>query len=490
MDRFGLAPRERPEEVPEGNACCYGFKPVAEYWEQQTAAEEEVQRQTLAKLVETADELARVKDSLTGSQKDLTDTKNALAEAQGDLDAARALLEEMEAELKTTREGLYRRERQAAETRWNFAAKHQKLDAFKEKLQFQGDLRKQLLSKVQTQRKSLILEIEEERQAQLIAAEERLHDVEKLKASHAEQLAQLEASSQSALADLQAASQRRAEQLAQLEASSRTALTDLQAASQRRMGEARSAFASKVDELLALLREDLDDARADAQLAGGVLTGGAHPAVERMKARQAAAAKAAAEATGEAAAAPRGSTAIVPSEVAGGQKAAVAAIEADAAAAAAAFAKIDKDGSGAITRIEVIQAAKRDSDLRTMLGLPAAIKQEDGSREALEALFARMQGDGEATEKQVTLPDFLRVFGPPGADAGPPAVKQAPLLLTAGGEGLSDAASLPPPGGKMSSAEAIAAFGERLGALGTPPPMMTADSMSGMPKDELEEEKI
>ena len=57
MDRFGLAPRERPEEVPEGNACCYGFKPVAEYWEQQTAAEEEVQRQTLAKLVETADEL-------------------------------------------------------------------------------------------------------------------------------------------------------------------------------------------------------------------------------------------------------------------------------------------------------------------------------------------------------------------------------------------------------------------------------------------------
>ena len=241
-------------------------------------------------------------------------------------------------------EGLYRRERQAAETRWNFAAKHQKLDAFKEKLQFQGDLRKQLLSKVQTQRKSLILEIEEERQAQLIAAEERLHDVEKLKASHAEQLAQLEASSQSALADLQAASQRRAEQLAQLEASSRTALTDLQAASQRRMGEARSAFASKVDELLALLREDLDDARADAQLAGGVLTGGAHPAVERMKARQAAAAKAAAEATGEAAAAPRGSTAIVPSEVAGGQKAAVAAIEADAAAAAAAFAKIDKDG--------------------------------------------------------------------------------------------------------------------------------------------------
>ena len=136
----------------------------------------------------------------------------------------------------------------------------------KEKLQFQ-ETQEAAAVKGPDSAQVAHMEIEEERQAQLIAAEERLHDVEKLKASHAEQLAQLEASSQSALADLQAASQRRAEQLAQLEASSRTALTDLQSASQRRMGEARSAFASKVDELLALLREDLDDARADAQLA-------------------------------------------------------------------------------------------------------------------------------------------------------------------------------------------------------------------------------
>ena len=76
-------------------------------------------------------------------------------------------------------------------SRWNLATRHQKLEAFKSKLQFQGELRRQLITRTVAERTALIQEVEAERRAQLIAAEERLHDVQSLKASHAAHLEQV-----------------------------------------------------------------------------------------------------------------------------------------------------------------------------------------------------------------------------------------------------------------------------------------------------------
>ena len=443
LDRFGIAPRAEAEP-PEGSCMCNGFKPVADFWQEQASAENGVLRAAVAKLVETDDALASARKELATVNGQLGDATKSLGEAQVDLDSARQLLEDLEAELEKTREGLYHREKQAAETRWNFATKHQKLEAFQDQLKFQGEMRRQLIQRVQHQRTQLVAEVEAERQAQLTAAEERLQDVQALKAAHAAQLTQAQGQIES-----------------------------LQAAATARLAEAQSGFGQQVDGLLTLLREDLEDARADALLGGATLTGGAHPAVERMKARAAAA-----------------GTAIVPSAAAAQQKAAADAIssaqadpEGVTAAVVAAFEKIDKDGSGTISRIEVVQACKRHDDLRCMLGLPEHIRQEDGSHTALEALFERMAANEEG-QKQIALAEFLRVFGPPSEPAA--TLNKKPVLrvtdATATAAALPSASALPPPGGarrQLTSSESIALFGERLGQLGSPPPLKAADSMEG-----------
>ena len=111
--------------------------------------------------------------------------------------------------------------------------------------------------------------------------------------------------------------------------------------------------------------------------------------------------------------------------------------------------------------------------------------------------------------KQITLPEFLRVFG--GGDCGAnggdalgqtatTAASATPALMltdntntaaaaaAAGGVGggaLPDAAALPaPPGGGVrkqpTAAQTIAAFGMQLGELGAPAPkLQPADSMEG-----------
>ena len=55
-----------------------------------------------------------------------------------------------------------------------------------------------------------------------------------------------------------------------------------------------------------------------------------------------------------------------------------------------AFARVDQEGSGYVRRAEVVLAARRDATLRKLLGLPATIRQEGGSREQLASLFAAM----------------------------------------------------------------------------------------------------
>ena len=120
----------------------------------------------------------------------------------------------------------------------------------------------------------------------------------------------------------------------------------------------------------------MEDAKADAALDGMAKTGGAHPAVDRMHAR-----RAAAEGAVAAAAAVKDEHALVVDPRPAAQAIAVAM---DADAATKAFESIDKDGSGAISRIEVIQACKADEGVRSLLGLPEKIKQEYHARKGLQ----------------------------------------------------------------------------------------------------------
>ena len=71
---------------------------------------------------------------------------------------------------------------------------------------------------------------------------------------------------------------------------------------------------------------------------------------------------------------------------------------------AEAFELIDKNGDGRLTRIEVIQACKHDPRVRELLRLPETIRQEDGSREAFEQVFQRMDKDDS---KSVDLEEFM-----------------------------------------------------------------------------------
>eukprot|EP00966_Prymnesium_polylepis_P287133 6631815-Prymnesium_polylepis.1 len=58
-----------------------------------------------------------------------------------------------------------------------------------------------------------------------------------------------------------------------------------------------------------------------------------------------------------------------------------------------AFQLIDRNGDGTLTRIEVIQACRHDARVRELLRLPETIRQEDGSREAFEEVFQKMDKD-------------------------------------------------------------------------------------------------
>ena len=69
-----------------------------------------------------------------------------------------------------------------------------------------------------------------------------------------------------------------------------------------------------------------------------------------------------------------------------------------------AFSLIDKNGDGTLTRIEVIQACRSDQRVRELLRLPETIRQEDGSREAFESVFQKMDKDDS---KGVDFEEFL-----------------------------------------------------------------------------------
>ena len=79
-----------------------------------------------------------------------------------------------------------------------------------------------------------------------------------------------------------------------------------------------------------------------------------------------------------------------------------------AEAVAALFRRIDKNDDGVVNIRELILALRRDPALATKLGLPSgAIRQEDGTRDALEAFFQRLDLNDD---RELTVEEFSRAF--------------------------------------------------------------------------------
>ena len=69
------------------------------------------------------------------------------------------------------------------------------------------------------------------------------------------------------------------------------------------------------------------------------------------------------------------------------------------------FTLLDKNGDGILSRIEIIQACRKDERVATLLRIPQQIRQEDGSRDAFETMFQSMDDDDS---KAVSLDEFQR----------------------------------------------------------------------------------
>ena len=74
-----------------------------------------------------------------------------------------------------------------------------------------------------------------------------------------------------------------------------------------------------------------------------------------------------------------------------------------------AFNRIDKNGDGTLSRIEVVQALRSSEEVRMLLHLPQKIRQEDGTRDLFERVFQKMDAD---ESKSITLPEFEAYFLP------------------------------------------------------------------------------
>ena len=75
----------------------------------------------------------------------------------------------------------------------------------------------------------------------------------------------------------------------------------------------------------------------------------------------------------------------------------------------AAFKRIDKNGDGTLSRIEVVKALRSDAEVQVLLHLPQKIRQEDGTRDLFERVFQQIDAD---QSKSITLPEFEAYFLP------------------------------------------------------------------------------
>ncbi len=76
----------------------------------------------------------------------------------------------------------------------------------------------------------------------------------------------------------------------------------------------------------------------------------------------------------------------------------------------AAFRLIDANGDGTLSRIEVIKAVRSMPQVRSLLALPASIRQEDGTRDAFERVYQAIDADDS---KSITCAEFETYFFPP-----------------------------------------------------------------------------
>lgn len=72
---------------------------------------------------------------------------------------------------------------------------------------------------------------------------------------------------------------------------------------------------------------------------------------------------------------------------------------------AEAFSLIDADGSGDLSRAEVVKACRTNERVRMLLSLPKVIRQDDRTRDAFEAILKDLDSDNSGT---ITLDEFRR----------------------------------------------------------------------------------
>jgi hypothetical protein len=75
-----------------------------------------------------------------------------------------------------------------------------------------------------------------------------------------------------------------------------------------------------------------------------------------------------------------------------------------------AFDRIDVGGHGKLYRSEIMRACRQDERVRVLLGLPRVLRDENGTRDALERVFQRLDADDS---KSFSQDEFLSVFGRP-----------------------------------------------------------------------------
>ena len=161
----------------------------------QLAREEAAHKKTVAKLAERVKELEQTKSTLGSTEKDVEDKvaelktataeKAALADEalakEAEMKEAAELITGLEKELEEERAALGDAQKAKAQARWNLSAGKEKADAFNRKLQFQGGLRQQMISKTVEERQALVAELMLERKEKEEMAKARLETVEQLK---------------------------------------------------------------------------------------------------------------------------------------------------------------------------------------------------------------------------------------------------------------------------------------------------------------------